>query len=88
MKQVWKFPLPVTGVNVITMPAHAEVLAFQLQDTAPTIWAKVDPIMMKMPRKFFLAGTGWDLPPDNVLKAYHGTVQAHGLVWHLFELRE
>jgi hypothetical protein len=84
VKTIWKYALPVSSVVTLEMPRHAKVLTVQMQDGGACLWAEVDPEAPKLPRKFFVAGTGHDLP--DVRYAYVGTFQPMGgLVFHVFE---
>jgi hypothetical protein len=79
---IWKFGLDGHD-PVVAMPAGGEVVAFDLQDGRPTLWAKVDPASPRVPRRFHVVGTGWEFAEPVV---YRGMVQtAGGLVWHLLE---
>lgn len=40
---IWKYPLEIYESQSIAMPEGAEILAVQLQDGNPCLWALVDP---------------------------------------------
>ena len=85
MRTIWRFPVEL-GNNMIPMPEDSEILAFQLQNNAPHIWAIVDDEAPVSNRFFTLTGTGIPLIDDAHISDYIGTVQDGGLfVWHLFE---
>ncbi|PXY33590.1 hypothetical protein BAY59_10945 [Prauserella coralliicola] len=94
MITVWKFPLKlvdehgnVTDRPIITMPKKAVLLALQLQNDVPTVWALVDTDSDVERRRFLVVGTGQPLPNDGYqwAYAYLGTWQQNGFVFHLFE---
>jgi hypothetical protein len=80
---IWKFPLKREGEQVIDMPKHAMVLAVQMQDTLPTLWAEVDPDGQPEKRRFRIIGTGHEFQGHGL--AYIGTVQDGWMVWHVYE---
>lgn len=84
---IWKFPLDVTDVQDVRMPAGAEVLTVQVQYEAPVLWAKVDPGNAYEPRRVFIHGTGHKVHPDAA--HYVGTFQMLGgqFVGHVFTER-
>lgn len=85
-KTIWKYQFPIDDHITILMPHGAKVLAVQVQDRVPCIWALVDTRETKcVPYKFRLYGTGH--PCESDLSNYIGTFQMAGgkLVFHLFE---
>ena len=83
MRSVWKFPLRVTEVQVVTMPRAAKILSVAMQHGVPTLWAWVDPHAPTEERLIGLVGTGHLAPyPDEA--DYLGTVFDGPLVWHVF----
>lgn len=89
MVAIWKFPLEVTDVQTVVMPAGAVVLCVQMQRDWPCLWAKVpDPGAVFVDRRQFrIVGTGHHFADDEV-GAYIGTYQRPidgGLVFHVFE---
>lgn len=84
MKQVWKFPVQLSGAFTLTMSVDAQVLDVQLQRGSPQLWALVDPDGPKEERLFAVFGTGHIIPPG---VTYVGTFQLFDgdLVIHLFE---
>ena len=88
MATIWKFPLVDSNVRedgslVLEMPEDAEVLCVQLQQDNPAVWAKVDPNLPMVARKFFVVGTGQTFPEG--ASEYLGTWQKDASVLHLFE---
>jgi hypothetical protein len=86
MKTIYKYPLVSPAINAIELPVGAQVLTVQMQGSNPQIWALVDLDEKAVElRKFYIYGTG-DQMPDNPGQ-YIGTFQMKdlGLVWHLFE---
>lgn len=85
-REVWKFPVEVTGNGKVRMPSGAQVLSVGCQAGWPEvvlIWAEVDPEAPDETREFVIVGTGRPLPKDR--GAHIGTVQTQeGLVWHVW----
>lgn len=86
MKTVWKYELNddlFNGYQIIGMPFDAEILTAQLQYGKLVLWALVDPSRGLEGRKIFFYGTGHDIYQSNL--KFIATVQAGGLVLHVFE---
>lgn len=87
MKTIWKFPLAVTGVQVVSIPLPAQVLTIQPQGTdSVCLWAEVDPEGQRTDVEILIAGTGHELPERRM--RYINTFQLRGgsLVFHAFEI--
>lgn len=88
MKTIWKFPLTMTGRQIVEIPLPAEPLTVQLQGHGPQtvacLWAEVDPEGEKVSIEIAMIGTGHPLP-DGL--RYISTIQFGALVWHFFEIR-
>jgi len=90
---IWKFPLAVTDVQKIDMPAGAQVLAVQVQYGKICVWAVVDPHAAIVQRTFHVIETGNPIPDGSWADWYLGTIQmpgpgpggSMGLVWHVFD---
>jgi hypothetical protein len=85
-KTVWKYAIPLAEEFEIEMPQGAHVLTVQDQLGTYVLWALVDPTHTPRRRRFWLAGTGRQIPMAENL-SYVATIQLHGgeLVFHLFE---
>ena len=84
---IWKFELRVIGEQTVRMPFGATVLSAQIQRDRICLWATVDTDMHLQPRRFAIFGTGHDLPkPIAATFNFIDTIQANGLVFHVFEL--
>lgn len=85
-RQVWKFPLNLTGSNNLTIPEGAEILDVQIQHGTVCLWALVDLDAPSTSREVFLAGTGHDLPAGTL--THLGTTQSFegSFVFHAFEV--
>ncbi len=69
------------------MSYKAKILAFQLKNGVPVIYALVDTDTVAEMRHFALRGTG-DLMNDwRSTDTYIGTVQIPPFVWHLWETK-
>ena len=89
MRTVYKYPLewPMASDEfTMSFPEGAELLHFDMQGRAPTIWALVDPDKPVARRTFRLAGTGHPIEAEEM--AHVGTCMDGPFVWHLFELVE
>lgn len=85
MKQIYKYPLRITSLQTITVPAGAAALAVQWQRDQAVLWALVDPTAP--PAKVEIACYGTGEPFDDVdPAAYLGSVQepVGPFVWHFF----
>jgi len=80
---IWKFPLAVTDVQDVPMPADAQVASVQLQGGQLMAWALVSPDAPIVNRRFRVIGTGNPVP--DVAMTYRGSVQMGLFVWHVFE---
>lgn len=83
---VWKFPIAlphITLVNVVEMPAGAEILCAREQGDSFCIWARVDPGANVEPVEIAIVGTGHPAPDDG---KYIGTALFFNgsLVLHAF----
>ncbi len=77
---ILKYPVE----SSIAMPAAAQILAVQVQDGVPKLWAIVPVGEPLVHRKFVVRGTGTTFEGDE--GTYIGTWQAGEFVWHLFEV--
>lgn len=84
MQTIWKYPLEGL-VATVRMPHNAQILTVQMQQGVPCLWALVDPDAPTAARRFVARGTGQDADGLDA-RAYCGTVQQGGFVWHLFEV--
>jgi hypothetical protein len=82
MRTVFKYPFPIRDEIEVSMPEGAHIVAVQLQDNQPTMWAEVDTTKTPWPRKFRIFGTGH--PISDGLR-WIATFQMGSLVWHVYE---
>jgi hypothetical protein len=85
---IWKYPLQITDVQVISVPEGSIPLTAQIQDGTLCIWVKVeDPDAHKVLQTIHVYGTGNPLPEPK-WRVYVGSVQEkiRGLsaVWHVY----
>ncbi len=92
MDSIWKFTLAITDLQEVEMPGGAEVISVATQrnhagEEILCIWAIVDPMAVRVKRKFVVIGTGANIGPQLDLK-FIGTALMLGgkLVWHVFEV--
>ena len=89
MRKIYKYQIPGTDYDEISMPKGAKILAFQVQRGVRCIWALVDPEQPFEPRKFRFAGTNHEIEESEESLIYIGTCQmAQGAeIGHLFEIK-
>lgn len=87
-RRIFKYPLEITDVQDVTMPAGVKILSVAEQDhSGIVLWADVDSQAPKVRRRIVIVGTGnpmLTVPADAV---FVGTVQTFGgrLVWHVYD---
>lgn len=77
---IWKYP--VAFHSTLVMPEGAKLLAVQVQNGNPMLWALVDPLAKKIKRDIRVMGTGWVFDP---VGPYVGSFQLDALVFHVFD---
>lgn len=83
---IWKFPLELTDVNRVTMPAQSHILHVGMQGETLCLWALVAPEASKVTRVIAIRGTGH---PCNIEHTRHvGSVFDRQFVWHVFDCGE
>jgi len=82
---VWKYPLGIPTAEV-SMQRGAEILSVGVQNAEITIWALVEPDMIKVQRDIFVAGTGHVFNEKSLDKMeFIGTVFLDSFVFHIFD---
>jgi hypothetical protein len=86
-KVIYKYPLKVTDVQEVQMPAGARVLSAQMQQQPfgeiLCVWALVETDEPNEARRFYVVGTG--NPAAHVAPLqFVGTVRDEPFVWHVF----
>ncbi len=86
--KIYKYPVPVTDINEISMPEGSALLSVQLQGNLPMLWALVSPEAPLTVRTLRTYGTGQPLPDE--VGTFVDTYQLDGgrLVFHVFDLGE
>lgn len=88
MKAVWKFPLAITSIQKVIMPAGAKALTVNDIAGEIFIWAEVKPKNQSSSRQVYIFGTGHQIDLCESCKPleYVGTVLQHNgaLVWHVY----
>lgn len=84
--KIWKFPIELTDIQLVELPAGAKMLDIQVQHGSLCLWALCDENAPKKKRKIAIYGTGHDVLEN--LVAYISTFQLSGgvLVYHAFEV--
>ena len=89
MKVIHKYEVPILRRSfLLELPLGAEILAFQVQDNKPVIWALVNTEPVIESRHFALRGTGEAMGDWRSSDTYIGTIQMLPYVWHLFETKD
>lgn len=82
---IFKYVLELSHRQTIELPIGYSILTVQFQDGLLCLWAKIDleHEFNKCSVEIIVHGTGHhDAWAD---EKYIGTVQRHGMVWHIFE---
>jgi len=87
MQQIWKYPLALTDLQLISMPEKAEILSVADQDGTLCLWAMVDPNALRSEvRAIEIIGTGNPIStPIGYARLFIGTAVMRPFVWHVFE---
>lgn len=81
---VFKYLLQLTPVQVLELPAGANIVSVQLQRRQLSAWAEIDPEQPKIKRKIYILGTGHILPAD--AEKHLASVQPDDIfVWHVYQ---
>jgi len=89
MQKIYKYEVPINlSFFHLDLPEKAQLLAFQLQDAQPVLWALVNTEAIIETRHFAIRGTGSAMGGWRSTDKYIGTVQIPPFVWHLFETKE
>lgn len=80
---VFKYPFGIEDEFEVEMPEEAEIVLVECQDNQPCIWAKVNTEAVVVARKFYLTGTGHELP--HVPLSHVASFQQGQFVRHLWE---
>lgn len=83
-RTIWKYPLPREKQFTLSLPHASTVLAVQMQEDEPTLWARVNPDFKLTAWAFDWIATGEEIRPNLFLGSYLGTVQVPPYVFHLF----
>lgn len=82
MSTIFKYPLLITALQLVEMPIGSRVLAAQVQDGLPTLWAIHNQAEDKVNVEVRLVGTGEAFDVEDW--KYIDTVQVGAFVWHIF----
>jgi hypothetical protein len=90
MKTIHKYSFPYLGSPAFTLelPEDYCLLAVQVQDGVPCLWALVDTDMPKRVYRFQVFGSGSAIPDVLGVLDHVATFQMPPYVWHLFYLGE
>ena len=79
---IWKYNLKLIDEQIVKIPPPTRFLSVAIQDGQIAVWVVVKPDAPPEPVHFTIRGTGHAL--TGAEGEYVGTVQDHGLVWHIF----
>lgn len=83
---IYKYPLTLTGRQVVALPARSTPISVGLQDRVICMWAIVpDGKLPKMDRSICIYGTWHDMGDIVSPGQFLGTVQQGIYVWHVFD---
>lgn len=82
---IHKFPLDGVGVHNVVMPARAQLLTVQAQDSVLCLWALIDTTCRFVDRRVNVVFTGNAIRSDLFLGKYVATVQMGQFVYHVFD---
>lgn len=90
MKTIYKYPLIVDDLQILTLPKGAKVLTVQTQGPMPMLWAMVDPEEVGEEVIIETLGTGQLIKtlPEGTQREYISTYQLSkgALVFHVFKI--
>lgn len=83
MKTIYKYPLEVRDEQEIEMPGKPVLFKVGLDPSGELCcWALVDPTSPPRPQRFYVVGTGHQVPADAYI--WIGTVNQGTFMWHVF----
>ena len=87
--RIFKYPIEITDIQDLILPADSKILSFQFQNGMPCIWALVHTAAgtPDVRRRIHIYGTGHPIIQQG---QFVGTVQQPNspFVWHLFDQGE
>ena len=86
MEKIYKYPLELTGYQVLKLPMGAQILTVQTQNGKPFLWALVNTKKEETDFEIEILGTGDQITGTNERK-YISTFQLNGgeFVFHVFQ---
>ncbi len=89
---VWNYEINPEG-GMVLLPICAKLVAFDIQNRTPMVWAEVDPNEGETERRWFAVyGTGHEIPEQEsgfstrrMELRHRFTCQDGASVWHLYE---
>jgi len=85
MKTIYKYKLEIKEEQVIDAPYTASLLKIDFQNGELRAWFQVDTNYMKGKRKFWIVGTGHEIPKVEGSLIWRDTFQTPPFVWHIYE---
>ena len=85
---IYKYVLGYGGSHApieLEMPLAAKLLSVKMQGDRITLWAAVDKDIATVTRRFWILGTGWQIPEGVALQHLETVLDPGGYVWHVFE---
>lgn len=81
-RTIWKYRLKITRSQIIDLPSRHKILAVQVQNGVPVLWAMVNSDKELVRILIYCLPTGDEGPPPEW--EYISTIQLEGTVWHFF----
>ena len=79
----------MAGPGILQLPERRRFLSAQARAGEVQSWFLVDPSSRVVPVRFVVFNTGAEVDDELALFLDHmATIQLHGSVWHLFEMKE
>lgn len=85
---IYKYPLSSSHTR-LELPWDTEVLTAQMQRDRLVLWAKINPIEVRMVKRVFVViNTGHEFEDVGALKYLSTATSSNGIVWHVFEVMQ
>lgn len=87
MNVIYKYPIEITGHQIIKLPRAAVLLHVGLDPNGtPCLWAKINKNMPEEDKPIYIFGTGHVIPKELNIQHIGSFVQTP-FVWHVFTNR-
>ena len=87
MKQIYKYPLDLIGIQGIYLPLHSKILCVKEQYNNIVLYAEIDTAVNGEEFvEFVIVGTGHQLPTTNMKYIDTVLINQDTLVWHVYKV--